>query len=71
MCDYGLFKERQGEKKGLEKGLKQGLKQGQKQGENRMQALFDNLIENNKIDEMRRAAKDIEYAHKLIEAYGL
>ena len=59
MCHYGLYKERQGEKKGMEKG------------ENRMQALFDNLIENNKIDEMRRAAKDIDYARQLIKVYGL
>lgn len=59
MCDYGLYKERQGEKKGLEKG------------ENRMLSLFRKLKESGLSEEMDKAILDPDYARKLIKVYGL
>ncbi len=61
----------EGLEKGLEKGLEQGLEQGIEQGENRLSMLNKKLMEQNRLDDLRRSLDDIEFRKKLYAEYRI
>ena len=64
---------KQGIKEGIEQGIKEGIEQGKEQGmregfresEERMKALAQKLLEDNRQDDLIKAVLDKEYRNKL------
>lgn len=57
--------------RGLERGLEQGLEKGIEQGENRLNLLYENLFRENRVDDIKRSMKDVEYRKKLYIEYHI
>lgn len=57
--------------RGLERGLEQGLEKGIEQGENRLNLLYENLFRENRVDDIKRSMKDVEYRRKLYTEYHI
>lgn len=55
----------------IEQGIKKGIEQGIEQGENRLSKLDKKLLEQNRLDDLRRSLDDIEYRKKLYEEYRI
>ena len=52
-------------------GLRQGMEQGMEQGMKRVNHLNLRLIEDNRLEDLERAAKDRTYLEKLLKEYGI
>lgn len=67
MCNYskGI------EERGIAKGIAQGISQGISQGMERISALVQRLIQDNRGGDNELAMSDIEYQKKLLAKYGL
>ena len=52
-------------------GLKQGIEQGIQRGEDRISQLTRLLAEQNRMDDIGRAAEDKEYREKLYQEFGV
>lgn len=50
---------------GLEEGRAEGLEEGMEQGQRRFAALADWLIENGRVDDLKRAANDDAFCEEL------
>lgn len=57
----------EGKKQGMEQGMAQGIEQGMEQ----VNRLNLRLIEDNRLEELKRAAKDKAYLEKLLKEYGI
>lgn len=55
------------ENRGIQKGMRQGLQQG----ESRFAALSENLLNLNRIDDLRKAAANKQYRNKLYKEFGI
>ncbi len=55
----------------MEKGMEYGVEQGIKQGEDRMSILNIRLLEENRLDDLRKCLKDAEYRKQLYAEYGI
>ena len=53
----------------LEEGIAQGIEQGANQATLQIQQLFDILISENRIEDIQRACKDIDYLNKLLDEF--
>ncbi len=54
-----------------ERGLREGLEKGLEKGLEQAARLFRSLLEEGRLEEMRRAVNDLEYQKKLMEQYGV
>ena len=69
----------QGMQQGLEKGLEQGLQQGLQKGlekglekgQNRLALLVGQLLNDGRMDDLKRVSFDEEYREKLLKEFGL
>ena len=75
MCNWGEYMWQGGLKEGLEQGLEQGreqgLEQGINQGEEKLNSLYVFLMNDGKLEEMKRVMHDKAYRQELYKAYGL
>lgn len=60
-----------GKEEGIKIGIKQGIKQGIKRGTERTNKLTCILIEQNRIADLTRSAKEPEYQEKLFREFDL
>ncbi|MBR5945049.1 MAG: hypothetical protein IKZ94_08900 [Lachnospiraceae bacterium] len=51
----------------LEEGMERGMEKGREEGREEINALTAFLIDNNRLDDLKRATKDSEYQEKLLE----
>ena len=56
---------------GEKRGEKHGEARGIKKGENRLNDLYERLMRDNRLDDMKKAMADEEYREKLYEEYKL
>ena len=56
---------------GEKRGEKHGEARGIKKGENRLNDLYESLMRDNRLDDMKKAMADEEYREKLYEEYRL
>lgn len=61
----------QGIEQGIQQGIEQGIQQGIQQGEDRISQLARLLAEQNRMDDIVRAAEDKEYREKLYQEFGV
>ena len=54
-----------------EEGIQIGEKRGIKKGENRLNGLYESLMKDNRLDDLRKAIEDEPYREKLYEEYRL
>lgn len=60
----------QGLEKGLEQGLEKGLEQGRMEAR-RVNKLYEKLLNDERMDDLKRVLSDSDYQHKLFEEYNL
>ncbi len=61
----------QGMQQGIEQGMQQGIEQGMQRGLDLMNALYGKLIEDNRIEDIKRATQDVEYQRQLMQEYRI
>ena len=61
----------EGHRTGLEEGHRRGMEEGEKRGEDRLNRLHKKLLDENRIEELRKSVEDESYQKKLFEEYGL
>ena len=59
--------EERGIAKGIEQGIERGIERGVEQGEERLNRLYDMLVEAGRFDDMKRAMKDVAYRKLLMD----
>lgn len=57
--------------RGIEQGMQQGIEQGMQRGLDLMNALYGKLIEDNRIEDIKRATQDVEYQRQLMQEYRI
>ena len=62
---------KKGEKKGREEGRKEGLEEGHEKGAQQMAVLCQRLLEDNRVDDLKRCTEDAEYRKALMMEYGV
>ncbi len=63
--------EKRGEKRGIVIGEKRGIAIGEERGRNEANSLVAILLEENRIDDLKRAVHDEEYQQQLMIEYGI
>ena len=63
MCNWGEYM--------WQGGLKEGLEQGINQGEEKLNSLYVFLMNDGKLEEMKRVMHDKAYRQELYKVYGL
>lgn len=75
MCNWGEYMWQGGLKEGLEQGLEQGIEQGLEQGinqgEEKLNSLYVFLMNDGKLEDMKRVMHDKAYRQELYKVYGL
>ena len=66
--DQGM---QQGLEKGLEQGLQKGLEKGLEKGQNRLALLVGQLLNDGRMDDLKRVSYDEAYREKLLKEFGL
>ena len=61
----------QGLEKGLEQGLQKGLEKGLEKGQNRLALLVGQLLNDGRMDDLKRVSYDEAYREKLLKEFGL
>ena len=56
---------------GVERGLAQGIERGTQHGKEQMSALTAKLLEENRLDDLKRATQDDEFREKLLREFNL
>lgn len=56
---------------GMEEGHRTGLEEGEKRGEDRLNRLHKKLLDENRIEELRKSVEDESYQKKLFEEYNI
>ena len=67
VCNWGEYMWQGGLKEGLEQGLEQGINQG----EEKLNSLYVFLMNDGKLEEMKRVMHDKAYRQELYKVYGL
>ena len=60
-----------GLEQGLEQGLQKGLEKGLEKGQNRLALLVGQLLNDGRMDDLKRVSFDEEYREKLLKEFGL
>ena len=55
----------------LDKVENRGIAKGESRGENKMALLVKNLLDQNRIDDVKRASEDEVYSDQLIKEFGI
>ncbi len=63
--------ERSIRREGIEQGLKQGIEKGLEQGIEQTTELVNKLLEQNRIDDIRKLSAEPEYREQLFREFGL
>lgn len=75
MCDVLDKVESRGIEKGIEKGIAKGVAKGKAEGEiegkNQMALLVKKLLNQGRIDDVKRASEDEVYRDQLIKEFGI
>ena len=71
MCEVLDRIENRGIVTGLARGREEGLATGRKEGLSSAQTLINRLLEENRMDDLRRASTDRDYLQQLLEEEGL
>lgn len=58
-------------RKAIEMGREEGREEGQKIGKNKINELNRKLIQENRLEDLKRAANDETYQNELLKEYGL
>ena len=56
---------------GMEKGIEKGIEQGMQQGQNRLALLVGQLLNDGRMDDLKRVSYDEAYREKLLKEFGL
>ena len=59
------------ENRGIEKGRAEGIAEGNAEGKNQMADLMKRLLDENRIEDAKRAAEDPAYCDELMKQYGI
>ena len=57
--------------RGLEEGRKEGRKEGQAEGQKRMSLLTAKLLEENRLDDLKKITEDEEFMEQLMKEFGI
>ena len=71
MCDVLDKVERKKKKKGIAKGVAKGKAEGEIEGKNQMALLVKKLLDQGRIDDVKRASEDEVYRDQLIKEFGI
>ena len=59
------------ENRGIEKGIAKGIVKGESRGENKMALLVKKLLDQNRIDDVKRASEDEKSRAELMKEFGI
>ena len=59
------------ESRGIEKGIEKGIAKGESRGENKMALLVKKLLDQNRIDDVKRASEDEKSRAELMKEFGI
>ena len=59
------------ENRGIEKGIEKGKAEGNAEGKSQMADLMKRLLDENRIEDAKRAAEDLAYCDELMKQYGI
>ena len=71
MCDVLDKVESRGIEKGIAKGVAKGKAEGEIEGKNQMTLLVKKLLNQGRIDDVKRASEDEVYRDQLIKEFGI
>ena len=71
MCDVLDKVESRGIEKGIAKGVAKGKAEGEIEGKNQMALLVKKLLDQGRIDDVKRASEDKEYRTRLMKELGI
>ena len=71
MCEILDKIENRGIAKGLEEGIEKGKAEGNAEGKSQMADLMKRLLDENRIEDAKRAAEDLAYCDELMKQYGI
>ena len=71
MCDVLDKVESRGIEKGIAKGVAKGKAEGEIEGKNQMALLVKKLLDQGRIDDVKRASEDEVYRNQLIKEFGI
>ena len=57
--------------RGIEQGMERGIEQGMERGEERLNLLYEKLLFDKRMDDIRRSMKDREYRKRLYTEYRI
>ena len=65
------FREERGEKRGIQRGMQRGIQRGIERDRRALNKLNDLLLEDGRIEDLKRSTKDSDFQQKLLDEYGL
>ena len=71
MCEILDKIENRGIEKGMAEGMAKGRVEGNAEGKNQMADLMKRLLDENRIEDAKRAAEDSAYCDELMKQYGI
>ena len=71
MCEILDKIESRGIEKGMAEGMAKGRVEGNAEGKNQMADLMKRLLDENRIEDAKRAAEDPAYCDELMKQYGI
>ena len=71
MCEILDKIENRGIEKGMAEGMAKGRVEGNAEGKNQMADLMKRLLDENRIEDAKRAAEDPAYCDELMKQYGI
>ena len=60
-----------GRAEGIEEGIEKGKAEGNTEGKSQMADLMKRLLNENRIEDAKRAAEDLAYCDELMKQYGI
>ena len=60
-----------GVKKGMERGLERGIERGREEEARQNAALTARLLEENRLDDLKRSTEDREFKEQLLKEFGI
>ena len=71
MCEILDKIENRGIEKGRAEGKEEGIAEGNAEGKNQMADLMRRLLDENRIEDAKRAAENLAYCDELMKQYGI
>ena len=67
MCEVLDYREKRGEKRGIQRGMQRGIERERRA----LNKLNDRLLEDGRIEDLKRSTRDSDFQQKLLDEYGL